>query len=125
VTFTKFLLDECISTELVKVANENGYFALHVGQSEKLKSSSDWDLVKETMRNDYIFVTNNARDFIPLYQKLNIHNGLVIFVPNARKDVQARLFMTALARLEQEGDFVNKLVRVYYDEHVTIEDLPR
>jgi hypothetical protein len=35
-TFTKFLLDECISTELIKVANDSGYFALHVGQSEKL-----------------------------------------------------------------------------------------
>jgi hypothetical protein len=75
--------------------------------------------------NDYIFVTNNARDFIPLYQKLNIHNGLVIFVPNARKGVQARLFKIALDRLEKEDDFINKLVHVYFDEQITIEDLPR
>lgn len=124
-TFTKFLLDECISTELVKVAKDHNYFALHVGQSKKLQACDDWDLIKEIVANDYIFVTNNARDFIPLYQKLNIHNGLVIFVPNARRDVQARLFKIALEQLEKEGDFINKLVHVYFDGKVTIQDLPR
>jgi predicted nuclease of predicted toxin-antitoxin system len=125
VNFTKFLIDECLTKRLASVAKKRAYWAQHVGQNEKLNGSSDWDLIRTISDGDYIFVTNNAKDFIPLYKKLNIHNGLIVIVPSCNKLKQSALFAAALERLSVEADIINKIMFVELDGSISIEDWPR
>jgi predicted nuclease of predicted toxin-antitoxin system len=125
VNYTKFLIDECLTKRLVSVAKKYAYWAQHVGQSKKLNGTSDWDLLRTITDQDFIFVTNNAKDFIPLYQKLNIHNGLIVIVPSCSKKKQSELFADALRRLSVEPDIINKIMFVELDGRITIEDWPR
>jgi predicted nuclease of predicted toxin-antitoxin system len=124
-TYTKFLIDECLTVELVGECEAAEFFAQHVGQSVKLRSKADWDLIKIIQQEDYILVTNNARDFIKLYQHLNIHNGLVIIMPSVTEEHQIELFNLVLNKIGPSPDLVNKMVKVTLLGEVNIEDWPR
>lgn len=76
----KFLIDECLHTSLVAVAQERGHDCFHVNWLG-LSGETDWDLMPRIVEEDFTFVTNNARDFRKLYAKEELHAGLVIIVP--------------------------------------------
>ncbi|MEA2754107.1 MAG: hypothetical protein QOJ54_396, partial [Aliidongia sp.] len=74
---------------------------------------------------DFVFVTNNARDFIRLYARENIHPGLVIIVPGGiSADVQTRLFARVLDEIEIVSDLINRIIEVYSDGAVEVRDWP-
>ena len=58
----KFLIDECLHTSLVRVANDAGYEAHHVVHLG-LQGTEDHILMKRVRKQDLIFVTNNDLDF--------------------------------------------------------------
>ena len=89
-----------------------------------LLGSPDWELLNRIQTEDWTFVTNNARDFLKLYAKLNLHAGLLIVVPNVPVKQQRHLFRTALRKLGPKPDLVNKLVYVELDASITISELP-
>ncbi|WP_244514672.1 DUF5615 family PIN-like protein [Ensifer sp. LCM 4579] len=76
----KFLIDECLHTSLVAVAQAHGHDCFHVNWLG-LSGETDWDLMPRIIEGDFTFVTNNARDFRKLYAKEELHTGLVIIVP--------------------------------------------
>jgi predicted nuclease of predicted toxin-antitoxin system len=62
----KFLVDECLSPELVAIARERSH-----GESSHvtwlgLRSRKDWSIVRRAVRDGYVLVTNNATDFTAL-----------------------------------------------------------
>ena len=62
----KFLIDECLSPELVLLAHERGH-----GESTHviwlgLRSRKDWAIVRRAVDDGYVLVTNNTTDFTPL-----------------------------------------------------------
>jgi predicted nuclease of predicted toxin-antitoxin system len=65
----RFLIDECLSVGLVAVAKERGFQADYIAYLGK-SGWSDWKLVSYALENDYIFVTNNRRDFLKGTQRL-------------------------------------------------------
>lgn len=69
-------------------------------------------------------VTNNFRDFRAIYQRLEVHPGLVVILPSVPGPAQQRLFDLALDRLCELSDAVNTLVQVDEDGQVTVSDLP-
>ena len=114
--------DRCLSVSLVAVAKERGVVADHVAYIGK-GGSQDWNLVPFAAANDYIVVTNNRRDLLKEYLKLDIHGGLIIIVPAVRRNEQRRLFEKALEFIEEQNeDIINKVVEVLLDGTIAVRE---
>ncbi len=84
---------------------------------------SDWNLASYALENDYVFVTNNRRDFLKEYAKIDLHNGLIIIVPDTKRAEQQRLFAKVLDVVSKRNDdLVNKLIEVLLDGSIHIKD---
>jgi predicted nuclease of predicted toxin-antitoxin system len=122
----RFLIDECLSVDLVTVAGESGHEAQHVAHVGRA-GWKDWNVVRYAQEGDFILVTNNASDFRQLYEAQPIHAGLVILIPAVSRAVQGRLFKAALDELETIGEPVNRVLEVDLDGDeviLTLYDLP-
>jgi hypothetical protein len=53
------------------------------------------------VREEFVFVTNNARDFRKLMAEAELHAGLIVIVPNVRPIAQSELFERALREIAQ------------------------
>jgi predicted nuclease of predicted toxin-antitoxin system len=129
-THVKFLIDECLSPELVRLAHERAHGESTYVTWLGLRSRKDWTIVRRAVDDGYVLVTNNATDFTPLLSRESVHAGLVCLnvAPGLMSlNVQKRLFALALDRL---GDVepINELLEVTLqkDRSVRIEryDLP-
>jgi predicted nuclease of predicted toxin-antitoxin system len=118
----KFLVDECLSPQLVAIARARGHAeSTHVTWLG-LRSRKDWSIVRRTIADGYVLVTTNTTDFTALLRREKIHAGLVCLnvAPGLMSlDVQKRLFALALDRL---GDCepVNELLEITLDEHKAV-----
>lgn len=110
----RFLIDECLHTSLVAVAQEHGHDCFHVNWLG-LSGETDWDLMPRIIEEDFTFVTNNARDFRKLYAKEELHAGLVIIVPQVLPTQQRDLFALILQDLADTQDMVNEVIEVTLD----------
>ena len=91
----RFLIDECLSVDLVRIAIGRGHQAEHVAHVGKA-GWKDWNVARYAHEGDFVLVTNNAVDFRRLYAKQELHVGLIIIVPNAGLSLQRQLFQAAL-----------------------------
>lgn len=55
----KFLIDECLSPKLVKLAQEKGYGESTHVVWRKLGGKKDWELKSNILDGDWTFVTRN------------------------------------------------------------------
>lgn len=106
----KFLVDECLHTSLVAVAETRNHGATHVNWLG-LSGETDWELMPRILAEDFTFVTNNARDFRKLYAREELHAGLLIIVPQVAPDRQRQLFDALLEELGVEHDAEGKSMR--------------
>ena len=58
-----FPIDECLSLDLVAEAHARGHHATHV-VFRGLQGTKDPDLMPTIFGENFVFVTNNGRDFI-------------------------------------------------------------
>jgi predicted nuclease of predicted toxin-antitoxin system len=116
------LIDECLSDKLVAIAKARGHQATHVKYYGK-SGTEDWDLISFITQHNFIFVTNNRRDFLKLYERQPIHNGLIIIVPSIDRTGQIRLFELVLDEIERQDHLINKVIQIYEDGRITIEEL--
>jgi predicted nuclease of predicted toxin-antitoxin system len=126
----KFLIDECLSPELVAIARARGH-----GESTHItwlgmRSRKDWSIVRRAITDGYVLVTNNATDFRALLGREEVHAGLVCINVAARLmslNVYKRLFALALDRLS-DHEPINELLEITLDErsvvHVERYDFP-
>jgi predicted nuclease of predicted toxin-antitoxin system len=91
----RFLIDECLTVELVREAEKAGFEAHHVAHLGKA-STKDWAIRDYAIEGGFVLVTNNAADFQALYADTDLHSGLVILVPNVALNKQVLLFRAAL-----------------------------
>jgi len=122
----RFLIDECLSIDLVTVAGHAGHEARHVAHVGRA-GWKDWNVVRYARDRDFVLVTNNASDFRQLYAAQPLHAGLVILIPVLNRAMQQRLFRAALDELAVIGEPVNRVLEVDLDgEEVTLTlyDLP-
>jgi predicted nuclease of predicted toxin-antitoxin system len=114
------LVDECLSVALVAVAKARGIPAVHAAHIGK-GGWQDWNLVPFALANDYIVATNNRRHFLKEYLEYDLHNGVIIVVPNVDRDDQIDLFQRALDVVVQLGaDTANKIIEVLLDGSVHV-----
>ena len=119
-----FLIDECLSPDLVALAHARGHDASHV-IFRGLAGTPDRDLLPVIRHEGFAFVTNNAKDFLRLYARENIHAGLVIIVPGGiSAEIQLHLFGRVLDTIESLPDLVNRIVEVFSDGSVEVRDFP-
>jgi predicted nuclease of predicted toxin-antitoxin system len=119
----RFLIDECLSIELVHIANQAGFEAHHVSRVGR-RSEKDWKLVAFVIENDFVMVTRNSKDFrgdgtTPGFlTKEEVHPGLVsLNAERMNRKVMADLFAEALQFLTDAAvsDLVNQVLEVDCD----------
>jgi len=110
----KFLIDECLSIDLVFVASQAGHEAQHVAHVGKA-GWKDWNVAGHASDGDFVLVTNNAGDFRRLYGMQPLHAGLVIIVPSVNRVTQRQLFRGALDLLATLGEPINRVLEVDID----------
>jgi predicted nuclease of predicted toxin-antitoxin system len=110
----KFLVDECLSPDLVALARKRGHVeSTHVTWLG-LRSRTDWFIVRRAIDDGYVLVTNNMADFASLLSRQRVHAGLVCLnvAPGLMSlDVQKRLFALALDRLG-DNEPINELLEI-------------
>jgi hypothetical protein len=127
----KFLVDECLSPELVKLAHEKGY-----GQSShvvwmKRGGSKDWELKTFILESDWTFVTRNSVDFRGpaddpgtrgQYGDVAVHAGLICLngPPGMDLDMQIELFDEALRELARSSDLVNQVLEATMEDEMIL-----
>lgn len=115
----KFLVDECLSPDLVAIARGRGH-----GESTHvtwlgMRSRKDWSIVRRAVGDGYVLVTNNTTDFRALLRREEVHAGLVCIniAPGLMSlDAQRRLFALALDRLG-DREPINELLELTLDEN--------
>ena len=124
----KFLVDECLHTSLTQVANNAGHEAHHVnwrGWSGFKDNQLREVILREViLREEFVFVTNNARDFRKLMGEIELHAGLIVILPNVTPAGQREFFERALREVARLQDMINKVVEVDHDE-VHVYELPK
>ena len=119
----RFLVDECLHTSLTQVANNAGHEAHHVNW-RGWSGFKDHQLREVILREEFVFVTNNARDFRKLMGESEMHAGLIVIVPNATPTMQRDLFERALGEVAGLLNMINRVVDV--DAHeVRVYELPK
>ena len=111
----KFLIDECLHTSLVAVAQDHGHDCFHVNWLG-LSGETDWDLMPRIVAHDFTFVTNNARDFRKLYASEELHAGLVIIVPQVLPALQRELFIAVLQEFVDAQEIVNEVIEIAIED---------
>lgn len=122
----RFLIDECLTIDLIRIAAEAGYEAQHVARIGRA-DWKDWNVASYAADGDFVLVTNNASDFRKLYAANPLHTGLIIIVPNVDRGLQQTLFRAALDTVASANDLVNRVLEVGIEgENVTLDlyDLP-
>lgn len=119
----KFLIDECLSQELAKIAIEKSYVESSHVVWRKRSGYKDWELKPIILDGDWTFVTKNSVDFRGpkdkpgtkgQYADVAIHAGLICLngPPGMDLDMQVELFEEALAELEANPDLVNQVLEI-------------
>jgi hypothetical protein len=123
----KLLIDECLSTDLTKRAQQRGHGqASHVTWIGK-QGWKDWELKKVILDGDWTFVTKNSIDFRGRkdtpgsrgqYADVAIHSGLICLngPPGMDLDLQLELFEVALDELDRDDDLVNQVLEVNLED---------
>ena len=119
----RFLIDECLHTSLTDIAHKAGHEAYHVTR-RGWTGLRDHQLRDLAIREELVFVTNNARDFRKLMGAVELHAGLIVIIPNATPAVQRELYERALHELVTLADMINKVVEVDLGQ-VSIYELPK
>ena len=120
----RFLVDECLLKGLVKVAHAAGYEAYHVVDLGKA-GAKDYQLREIIVKEEFVFVTNNAKDFKRLLEKTELHPGLVILVPNVMQAIHDELLRSALDEIAKLSSLVNKVIEVWSKDDVRIYEMPK
>lgn len=96
-----------------------------------MSGEPDWRVARRAVDDGYVLVTHNTVDFRPLYERENIHAGLIGFNTAARTmnlALQTRLLLFAMSELAGEEHY-NAVLKITVDasRKVTVErySLPR
>ena len=122
----RFLIDENLSPQLTETAEAFGYSAFHVAH-RGWSALTDAQVLRRVLDEDLTLVTNNWNDFRPMLKRAEIHPGIVVILPNVRRERQVELFASALSVIrshEPPLDMVNMVLEVAADGTVTLYTMP-
>jgi len=114
----RFLIDECLHESLVGVAYGAGFDATHVNHLG-LSGKPDWELAARIVSDEFTFVTNNRVDFLRLFERMELHAGLIVLFPNVVPGLQRALFEAAIRYLDGK-DMVNSVLEVSVEGNAVV-----
>ena len=127
----RFLIDECLSPELVQMAVQAGHIESTCVRDRGLSGTKDWKLIEHVVAGDFTLVTHNAVDFrgcVPTklggqHARQSIHAGLVCLNSVYTLDLQRQLdlFQLALDELSAMDDLINQALEVFEQEDGAVE----
>lgn len=118
-----FLIDECLSPDLVALAHEAGYHATSL-RDRGWTGLKDHEVVRRAFENDFTLVTRNAKDFRGsgatggggLLRNAQVHAGLVCVDSKAGGafdiEKQESLFGACLDYLDGREELLNVVIEV-------------
>jgi predicted nuclease of predicted toxin-antitoxin system len=119
-----FLIDENLSPALIRVAIDCRFAAFHINH-RGWSSLKDPQVFHRLLDEDLTLVTNNWDDFRPMLGRTEVHPGIVVILPNVRRERQVELFSAALEVIRDHTlDMVNTVLKVDADGTVTRYDWP-
>jgi len=136
----KFLIDECLSPELVRIAIAHGHYESTCVRDRGWAGAKDYVLIGHAVNEDLTLVTCNSVDFRGAgpgnlggeHARQEIHAGLVCLNSELPLDLdlQCELFELALQTLEAECvDLINMTLEVFHKSDDSIElvvyDIPQ
>ena len=83
----------------------------------------DRQLLPLIQRYDYVFVTNNRLDWRRLHASEELHNGLVVIIPNVERDDQIALFERVLDYVAALNDLINTVLEIGTNGRITVAPL--
>lgn len=117
----RFFIDECLSPHLIEVAARAGHEAT-CSRDRGLLGASDWRLVPILVKNGFVLVTCNAKDFRGhgiarpggLFSKQATHHGLICLNSHFQMNFarEERLFVCAMNELAQLPNIVNQAIEI-------------
>lgn len=128
----KLWIDECLSPTLVERANRRGYWAT-CNRDRDLLGVADKNLHELVIEEEAVFVTNDEADFVALYQRVDLHTGLLILPQTDRREALWPLLDAVLDYIERKADaaneataewMLNKRVEIDLSGNATHDDLP-
>lgn len=119
----RILVDECLSPQLAVRAQARGYDATHVKFIGK-SGVQDYNLIDVIAGGNYLFVTQNAQDFLRLFSRLDIHDGLILLIPKTRLTEQITLFEAALDFIAELDHTINRLIEIHAVNDIRLSNLP-
>lgn len=119
----KFLIDECLTPQLVATAHQRGFEAYHVAH-RGWSGLTDSQVLERLIAEELVLVTNNRDDFLALVGDVDLHPGLVVILDNVRRDEQVQLFAAGLDVIGALTSMINKVVEVAKDGSVSMLELP-
>lgn len=75
----KFLIDECLSPDLAKLARERGFPESSHVRWLGMAGAKDHAVTRLAVDEGYVLVTHNTTDFRGFYGREDVHVGLVTF----------------------------------------------
>ena len=122
----KLLLDENLSPRVAEILRkEDGLDVVHI-RDRGLLEAKDHEVLDRAYAEDRVLATKNVDDFVKLARARGIHPGIILLEDgDLVRDEQLRVLRAAVAALQGENDLVNRVLRVWADGKVIIEDVPR
>jgi predicted nuclease of predicted toxin-antitoxin system len=123
----RLLVDENVSPSIVRLLNDAGHDAYHV-RDRGLGGEPDHVIWRRAVDENRVLVTINARDFVRLAKREELHGGLVTFPSGSRPAEQLILILRAIERFEVDGahgqDCMNRWLDIRRDGEIRVTDLP-
>jgi predicted nuclease of predicted toxin-antitoxin system len=122
----RLLLDENVSPSIVGLLNDAGHDAYHV-RDRGLRGEKDHVIWRRAVAENRVLVTINARDFVRLARREELHGGLMTFPSGSRPAEQLILILRAIERFEADRmhgeDSMNRWVDIRDDGEIKVTDL--
>ncbi len=123
----RLFLDENVSPSNVRPLAEAGHDVYHV-RDRGLMGQPDHVIWRRAVDENRILVTINARDFVRLAGREELHGGLVTFPSGSRPHEQLILILRAIEHLEadhaQGRDPMNRWLDIGNDGEIRVTDVP-
>jgi predicted nuclease of predicted toxin-antitoxin system len=128
----KLWFDEDLSPTLVQVVNERGFEAT-CNRDRGVLGHTDHELRRLVQSQGFVFVTDNASDFVAMYKREDAHPGLAVMPGEVGRERQQELVRELLDWIadaaatagQSPGQFmVNRLVEIDRDGACATADLP-
>jgi Domain of unknown function (DUF5615) len=103
-----------------------GYAAFHVAH-RGWSAFPDPEVLRRVLDEGLTLVTNNWIDFRPMLERTEVHPGIIVILPNVRRERQIELFTAALAAIQEHDpplDMINTVLEVDADGTVVMFPLP-